>query len=197
MAILGPLIGIEEVRAHHGWFLFMGSALIILGTIAIGSAEIMTLVSVMLLGWLLLFGGLFEVVHGFARRAWGGFFINLMGGLLYAVTGILMISHPGLAAATLTLMIAMLLVVAGTFRIVVAFSTPIHHRGWLILNGVVSLLFGIYILSTWPASGLVIIGLFIGIDMIFDGWTEVMLALSSGSGSGSGAGPTPPQAVPA
>jgi uncharacterized membrane protein HdeD (DUF308 family) len=198
MAILGPMIGIEEVRAHRGWFLFMGAALIILGTIAVGSAEIMTLVSVMLLGWLLLFGGLFEVVHGFARRAWGGFFINLMGGLLYAVTGILMISHPTLAAATLTLMIAMLMVVAGTFRIVVAFSTPILHRGWLILNGVVSLLFGIYILSTWPASGLVIIGLFIGIDMIFDGWTEVMLALSSGSGSdSSGAGPTPPQAVPA
>jgi uncharacterized membrane protein HdeD (DUF308 family) len=196
MAILGPMIGIEEVRAHRGWFLFMGVALIIFGTIAVASAEIMTLVSVMLLGWLLLFGGLFEVVHGFARRAWGGFFINLMGGLLYAVTGILMISHPTLAAATLTLMIAMLLVVAGTFRIVVAFSTPIHHRGWLVLNGVVSLLFGIYILSTWPASGLVIIGLFIGIDMIFDGWTEVMLALSSGSDS-SGAGPTPPQAVPA
>ena len=68
-------------------FLFMGVALIILGTIAVASAEIMTLVSVMLLGWILLFGGIFEVVHGFARRAWGGFFINLMGGLLYAVTG--------------------------------------------------------------------------------------------------------------
>ena len=83
-------------------------------------------------------------------------------------------------------MIAMLLVVAGTFRIFVAFSTPIHHRGWLSPEWRVSLLFGIYILSTWPASGLVIIGLFIGIDMIFDGWTEVMLALSSGSG---GTGP--------
>ena len=193
MALLVPVLGIEEVRAHRGWFLFMGVALIILGTIAIGSAEIMTMVSVMLLGWLLLFGGLFEVVHGFARRAWGGFFINLMGGLLYAVTGILMISHPGIAAATLTLMIAMLLVVAGTFRIVIAFATPMLHRGWLILNGAISLLFGIYILSTWPASGLVIIGLFIGIDMIFDGWTEVVLALSSASGGGA----TPSQAAPA
>ena len=62
-------------------------ALIILGTIAIGSAELMTMVSVIFIGWLLIFGGLFEIVHGFARRAWGGFFINLMGGLLYAVTG--------------------------------------------------------------------------------------------------------------
>ncbi|MGC1398540.1 HdeD family acid-resistance protein [Candidatus Binatus sp.] len=193
MALLGPVLGIEEVRAHRGWFLFMGVALIIFGTIAIGSAEIMTMVSVMLLGWILIFAGIFEVVHGFARRAWGGFFINLAGGLLYAVTGLLMVSHPGLAAVTLTFMIAMLLIVAGTFRIIVAFSTPIHHRGWLILNGVISLILGFCIMDSWPVSGLWVIGLFIGIDMIFDGWTEVMLALSVGSSGG----PTPPQAVPA
>ena len=193
MALLGPVLGIEEVRAHRGWFLFMGVALIIFGTIAIGSAEIMTMVSVMLLGWILIFAGIFEVVHGFARRAWGGFFFNLAGGLLYAVTGLLMVSHPGLAAVTLTFMIAMLLIVAGTFRIIVAFSTPIHHRGWLILNGVISLILGFCIMDSWPVSGLWVIGLFIGIDMIFDGWTEVMLALSVGSSGG----PTPPQAVPA
>jgi uncharacterized membrane protein HdeD (DUF308 family) len=185
MALLTMGQGIEEVRAHRGWFLFMGVALIILGTIAIGSAELMTMVSVMLFGWLLIFGGLFEVVHGFARRAWGGFFVNLMGGLLYAVTGLLMVTRTGVAAVTLTLMVAMLLIVAGTFRIFVAFSTPIHHRGWLILNGAISLFLGVSIMSSWPISGLWVIGLFIGFDMIFDGWTEVMLALSSGSGGGS------------
>jgi uncharacterized membrane protein HdeD (DUF308 family) len=185
MALLVAPLDIEEVRAHRTWFLCLGVALIIIGTIAIGSAELMTMVSVILLGWLLIFAGLFEVVHGFARRAWGGFFINLMGGLLYAVTGLLMVSHPGIAAVTLTLMIAMVLIVAGTFRIFVAFTTPIHHRGWLILNGVISLFLGFCIMSSWPVSGLWVIGLFIGIDMIFDGWTEVMLALSSGSAAGS------------
>ncbi len=193
MALLVSPLGIEEVRAHRTWFLIFGIALIILGTIAIGSAELMTMVSVIFLGWLLIFGGVFEIIHGFARRAWGGFFINLMGGLLYAVTGLLMIMHPGIAAVTLTLMIAMLLIVAGTFRLFVAFSTSIHHRGWLILNGIISLFLGFCIMSSWPASGLSIIGLFIGIDMIFDGWTEVMLALSVGGDGGS----TPPQAVPA
>ncbi len=185
MALVMPVLGIEEVRAHRGWFLFMGVALIILGTIAIGSAEIMTMVSVIFLGWLLIFAGLFEVVHGFARRAWGGFFVNLMGGLLYAVTGLLMVSHPGVAAVTLTLMIAMVLIVAGTFRIFVAFSTPMHHRGWLVLNGAISLFLAFCIMSSWPVSGLWVIGLFIGIDMIFDGWTEVMLVLSSGSAGGA------------
>jgi uncharacterized membrane protein HdeD (DUF308 family) len=191
MALLA--LGIEEVRAHRTWYLCVGVVLIILGTIAIGSAEIMTMVSVIFLGWLLIFGGLFEIIHGFVRRAWGGFFINLMGGLLYAVTGLLMVSHPGVAAATLTLMIAMLLIVAGTFRIFVAFSTPIHHRGWLILNGAISLFLGFSIMSSWPISGLWVIGLFIGIDMIFDGWTEVMLALSSGGGGG----PAPAKATTA
>ncbi|SRR5271166_343536 len=185
MAILAVPFGIEEVRAHRTWFLLLGAALIILGTIAIGSAELMTMVSVIFIGWLLIFGGLFEIVHGFARRAWGGFFINLMGGLLYTVTGLLMVSHPGIAAITLTLMIAMLLIVAGTFRIFVAFSTPMHHRGWLVLNGAISLFLGFCIMSSWPVSGLWVIGLFIGIDMIFDGWTEVMLALSVGSTGGS------------
>lgn len=194
MPLLRTPLGIEEVRAHRTWFLILGIALIILGSIAIGSAELMTVVSVLLFGWLLIFAGIFEIVHGFARRAWGGFFINMMGGLLYAVTGLLMISHPGIAAITLTLMIAMLLIVAGTFRIFVAFSTAIHHRGWLILNGAISLILGFCILDSWPVSGVWVIGLFIGIDMIFDGWTEVMLALSSGRGEGP---TTPAQPAPA
>lgn len=194
MPLLRTPLGIEEVRAHRTWFLILGIALIILGSIAIGSAELMTVVSVLLFGWLLIFAGIFEIVHGFARRAWGGFFINMIGGLLYAVTGLLMISHPAIAAITLTLMIAMLLIVAGTFRIFVAFSTAIHHRGWLILNGAISLILGFCILDSWPVSGVWVIGLFIGIDMIFDGWTEVMLALSSGRGEGP---TTPAQPAPA
>jgi uncharacterized membrane protein HdeD (DUF308 family) len=194
MPLLGTPLGIEEVRAHRTWFLILGIALIILGSIAIGSAELMTVVSVLFLGWLLMFAGLFEIVHGFARRAWGGFIVNLMGGLLYSVTGFLMISHPGVAAITLTLMLAIMLIVAGTFRLFVAFSTQIHHRGWLILNGGISLILGFCILDSWPVSGLWVIGLFIGIDMIFDGWTEVMLALSSGSDGGPA---TPAQPAPA
>ncbi|HEY6418491.1 MAG TPA: HdeD family acid-resistance protein [Candidatus Binataceae bacterium] len=178
MALILAGSGIEEVRAHRGWFLVLGVALIIIGTIAIGMAEFMTLFSVIFIGWLLIFGGLFEVVHGFARRRWDGFFINLMGGVLYAVTGILMVTHPGVAAITLTLLIAMLLIVAGCFRLFVALSTPILHRGWLVLNGLISLLLGFCIWNSWPSSGLWVIGLFIGIDMIFDGWTEVILALS-------------------
>jgi uncharacterized membrane protein HdeD (DUF308 family) len=180
--------GIDEVRKHSTWFLVIGIALVILGMIAIGYAVEMTIVSVLFLGWLLIIGGIFEVIHGFSRRQWSGFFINLLAGVLYAVAGVVMIANPALAAVSLTLLIAIILIVAGLFRLVVAFSTPLHHRGWLILNGVISILLGVMIWRSWPVSGLWVIGMFIGIDMIFDGWTEIMLALSVRRLAASGAG---------
>lgn len=181
MTSLMPNTGIEEVRAHSTWFLLIGIALIVIGVIAIGSAAEMTIVSVMFFGILLILAGLFEVIHGFARRAWSGFFINLLAGVLYAVAGIVMVVNPALAAVTLTLVIAIMLIVAGVFRLFIAFSTPLDHRGWLIFNGAISIVLGASIWDSWPLSGLWVIGLFIGIDMIFDGWTEVMLALSARS----------------
>ena len=188
-----PLVlssGIDEVRKHSTWFLVIGIALVILGMIAIGYAVEMTIVSVVFLGWLLIIGGIFEVIHGFSRRQWSGFFINLLGGVLYAVAGVVMIANPALAAVSLTLLIAIILIVAGVFRLIVAFSRPLHHRGWLILNGVLSIVLGIMIWRSWPVSGLWVIGMFVGIDMIFDGWTEIMLALSARNLPASGAAPS-------
>ena len=170
--------GIEEVRKHSTWFLVMGVALIVIGCIAMASAVVATILSMLFLGWLLIIGGLFEVIHGFARRRWSGFFINLLGGILYAVAGFIILLDPGLAAITLTLLIAMLFLAAGIFRLVIAFSTPLHHRGWLVFNGALSIVLGLSIWASWPLSGLWVIGFFVGIDMIFDGWTEVMLALT-------------------
>jgi uncharacterized membrane protein HdeD (DUF308 family) len=92
-----------------------------------------------------------------------------------------MVSHPALAAVTLTLIIAMMLVVAGLFRVFIAFTTPLQHRGWLILNGAISIVLGLMIWESWPVSGLWVIGLFVGIDVVFDGWTEIMLALRTRS----------------
>jgi uncharacterized membrane protein HdeD (DUF308 family) len=171
--------GFEEVREHWLWFLVLGIALIVLGCVAIGSAVAVTLLSVMVVGWVLIFGGLFQVAHALIRHRWNGFIVNLLAGVLYAAAGFLMVSRPGAAAATLTLMIAMFLIVAGSFRLLLAFTSNLQHRGWLVLNGVVGMLLGFSIWAQWPASGLFAIGLFIGIDLIFDGWSEVMLALGA------------------
>jgi uncharacterized membrane protein HdeD (DUF308 family) len=137
-----------------------------------------TIATVALFGWLLLIGGILSLVHAFMRRRWGGFFLELFAGILYGLVGLMMLFNPVASAEALTLLIAVFLMVGGVFRIVTALSVRFHHWIWLLLNGVISLLLGVLIWRQWPASGLWVIGLFIGIDLIFYGWSLIMLGLT-------------------
>jgi uncharacterized membrane protein HdeD (DUF308 family) len=171
-------VGIEALRQKWGWFLALGIALIFLGTVALGSSVFMTIVSVVFFGVLLTIAGALQAVHAFWRREWNGFFIDLLGGLLYLVVGLMISANPAAGAVTLTLLISVFLMVTGVFRIVGSLAVRVHHGPWLVLSGVVNLILGVMIWRQWPLSGLWVIGLFVGIDMIFNGWSLVMLALS-------------------
>ena len=154
--------------------------MVVLGTIDLGVSVATTIVSVWLFGWLLIIGGVLEGVHAFWReRGWGGFFIDLLTGILYVVVGFMIVAHPAETALTLTLVIALFLMFGGLFRIVVALMLRFPHWGWLALHGVVNLLLGIAIWRQWPLSGLWLIGLFVGLDLVFNGWSLVMLGLAA------------------
>jgi uncharacterized membrane protein HdeD (DUF308 family) len=173
------LVGVEELRRRWGWFVALGILLIVLGIVAVGAATLFTIVSMIIFGWLLIIGGVLQTLHSVSCKDWGGFFIDLLAGILYLVVGLLIVSHPAAAAIELTLLIAMLLIFSGGFRIVVAIAARFHHRFWLILHGVINLLLGFVIWQDWPISGTWVIGLFIGVDMIFNGWSLVALGLAA------------------
>jgi len=173
-----PLSALEDVRRHRGRFLALGIALIALGTIGIGAAGLLTLVSVVLFGWLLLIAGAGVAVHAFSASRWSGFFLQLFSGLLYLLVGWTLVTRPGVGAVTLTLVLAISLVVQGSFRVASALSTRMDGRGWLLVSGIVTLVLGLMIWNEWPFSGLWVIGLFVGIDMVFYGWWLLSLAMS-------------------
>ena len=169
---------LHELRRNWGWFLALGIALIVLGVCAIGSAFVATLATVMTFGVLALFGGGVEIVSAFSARRWSGFFLHLLAGVLYIVIGFLMVTRPWPAAAALTLMLAALFMVGGVTRIVVALSHRFHGWGWVLLNGVITLILGVLIWQEWPEASFWVIGLFLGIELVFDGMSWVMLALA-------------------
>jgi uncharacterized membrane protein HdeD (DUF308 family) len=173
------LSGAGELRRSWGWYLALGIVLIVLGTTAIGSTFVMTIASVFFFGWLLIIGGAMEVIHAFWHKRWAGFFLDLLTGILYVVAGWMMVSNPQESALLLTLVIAMFLVFEGVFRIVAALAARYPHWGWVMFNGVISLILGIMIWRQWPYSGLWVIGLFVGIEMLLNGWSLVMLSLAS------------------
>lgn len=172
-------VGVDELRKKWGWFLALGILLIIGGTVALGSAFMMTVFSMIFLGWLMIGSGVVEAFHAFTCKKWSGFFIDLLTGLLYVVVGFMVVANPGASALALTLLISMFLMVGGIFRIVVSLIVRYQNWGWLLLHGVVNLLLGIAIWRQWPLSGTWVIGLFVGIDMIFNGWSLVMLGLTA------------------
>ena len=168
---------VSAMKRNWGWFLFLGIVEILLGTVAIGASVFATIVTVVFFGWLLLAGGVLSALHAFWRKQWRGFFLDLATGVLYVVAGFLMVANPAAAAVSLTLLIAMFLLMGGIFRIIVALSGHLEHWGWVMLNGLITAGLGILIWRQWPVSGLWVIGLFVGIEMIFYGWSLVMLSL--------------------
>ena len=169
---------LEAIRAHWVWFLTLGIILIIVGTIAVGMPFVASLATALTLGSLLLFGGAAQLVGAFWTRDWSGFFLSLLMGVLYVVLGMMFVRHPTDAVVAMTLFLACALMVGGLFRIIGSLMYQFPHWGWTLVGGVVNLALGIMVWLQWPEASLWVIGLFVGIDLIFTGWTWVMLALA-------------------
>jgi uncharacterized membrane protein HdeD (DUF308 family) len=168
---------LAALQQEWWWFLLLGIALVVLGTLALGAAAFASVVAVVYLGLLMLAGGIAQTISAFWAGRWSGFLLTIFIGLLYLVAGVFIISHPVESTVELTLMLAFLFVVSGVFRIVTALVLRFPHWGWPLLNGVIAVLLGVMIYKQWPSSGLWVIGIFIGIEMIFNGWAWVMFSL--------------------
>ncbi|HEY1599765.1 MAG TPA: HdeD family acid-resistance protein [Pirellulales bacterium] len=168
---------LETMKSEWYWFLLLGILLIVGGTLAIGYSVFATLVAVTFFGILLVVGGGAQILSAFWAGQWSGFLLSLLAGILYVVVGGMMVARPFVGAEALTLLVGSFFLVGGIFRVVTAMTLRLHHWGWILLNGVVTSLLGLIVLAEWPSSGLFVIGLFIGIDMLFNGWTWVMLSL--------------------
>lgn len=170
---------IEEVRKNWGWFLALGVLLIVLGFSVIGSSFYATVFSVILLGCFLLAAGIVQIAQAFLARKWKGLFISLLLGLLYIIVGFFCVTEPTVTAINLTLWIAIFCFLAGTFRMLSSLLLRFDQWGWVFVNGLITFIMGVMIYSSWPVSGLWVIGLFVGVDMILSGWSWILLSLTA------------------
>jgi uncharacterized membrane protein HdeD (DUF308 family) len=170
----------EHEQLHKAWWklLLLGAVSVLLGMLAIGSTFIATLATVTVLGVLLLFAGITEVVHAVLVRNWRGFALHLLAAAMYLIIGLFMLEDPVQAAAVLTLILAAAFIVGGLLRVVFALVERFPSWGWVAVSGFVDLLLGIMIFNRWPGSSFWVIGLFVGIDLLFHGWSSIILGLT-------------------
>ncbi len=161
--------GIEEIRRSWGWFLALGALLMLCGAVCVIGAVGATFATVLIFGWMLVFSGIFGLVHAFRTHSWQGFLLSLLSALFRGFAGYLLIRYPLAGAATLTLVLASLLIVGGLFRAIGAGTLKFPSWGWAVFSGIVSLGLGIMLLAQLPISSVWFIGFAIGVDLIFDG----------------------------
>jgi uncharacterized membrane protein HdeD (DUF308 family) len=161
--------GMEEVRKSWGWFLVVGILLVILGLVCVVKAQTATTFSILALGWVLAISGVMWLVNAFRALTGYGFFLYLVNALIRGVTGYLLIRHPDAGAAGITMVLAVLFIVGGLFRIVGASVIKFPQWGLTVFSGLVAVVLGVYLLTTWTAASTYFIGLAIGIDLALDG----------------------------
>ena len=131
----------------------------------------------MVLGVVMIICGIATVIGAFWAGKWSAFFLQLLVGILYVMAGMVIRDVPLESLAALTLFIAAVLIVVGIFRIVIALTERFPQWGWALLNGLITLVAGLIIYDSFPASALWLIGLLIGLELLFNGWTWIMLSL--------------------
>jgi len=171
-------LGLKSLQRKWGWFVALGIALILLGTIALGAAVFFTLLTVVFFGVLLLIAGGVQVVEAFGAGQWSGFFWHLLIGLLYIVGGLAAVIEPLPTSIWLTLFLGFAILFNGVLRSVMAFQLrEMPNWGWMLLSGIVAVFLGLVIVAKWPISGLVVIGLFVAIELIISGWSCIVIGL--------------------
>ena len=167
----------HEIVQYWGWFLAFGIGVLILGIVAVGRAVTATVVSMLFFGWLLVPASGIEIAQAVMVGHWAGFFHHLLAAILFGIAGLLLVTRPVISAEVLTLFMAMFFLVGGLFQIIGSIAVALPGWGWQVADGLITLVLGLLVLAQWPASGLWVIGLFIGIDLIFYGAAWIALAL--------------------
>jgi uncharacterized membrane protein HdeD (DUF308 family) len=172
------------MERNWNWLLALGIGLIVLGLLDIALPVVATLAIGIFVGWLLLIGGVAQIVHAFSARAWAGFTLHLLGGVLYLLVGGWMILNPLLGALALTLLLGAFLLIQGIFQISLALRIrPARGWGWPLASGVVTVLLAVLIYAGWPGSALWLIGLLVGLHLLMSGVSLTMLALAARRGT--------------
>lgn len=168
----------EGLRKSWKPLMLVGVAAIVIGCFAILVPAVASVGTAIFIGWVLLLVGGILVAAAFSAHSVGTVALRLAWALLTVLVGIWLIVEPHNGTLTLTLVLGIYFLFMGLTRTAVAFAVRGQpNAGLLGLSGVTGLLIGILILAKFPSSADWAIGLLVGIDLIFAGWTLTSVAL--------------------
>ena len=168
-----------DVHEATTWSIVLSVLMIAAGVLAICVPVIAGIAVTAIVGWLLVFSGLLHLAFAWRAGRAGAVLWELLLGIVYGSIGFYLLASPVGGLASLTLAIAIYLLIEGVLEFVLSFQLrPAPGSGWLLVDGVITLVLAVLIWSTWPSSALWVVGTLVGISMFFSGITRLMLSMA-------------------
>ncbi len=165
----------SSVREKPPRQVLTGGLVFLLGCLALGAPFVLGKLAPFVLGLLILGTGVLEIIYGFGtrdrRRGNSVFF----GSAMSIVAGLLLLAQPKLGAGAQALLLGLSFASDGLARALAAVRSR-DKPGWgvLLCDGLISVLLGLFIAVQWPVSGIVSIGLSVGLRMLSAGWAMLL-----------------------
>jgi len=169
---------IQKARKNAGRMIVAGILSVVAGFVCIAHPALGSLSVTLIVGIAMIVGGIARMFGVFSADSFGHGLLALIGGLLKLLAGLVTVAVPGLGMATLTLILAVWLLVDGLSGIMLSFRLrPGHGWGWVLAGSIAGLVLGCMLLAHWPWSGLIAVGMLAGIQLIVSG--AVMISIGS------------------
>jgi uncharacterized membrane protein HdeD (DUF308 family) len=169
----------KNIACNWIWLFCLGFLLVVMGCLGVQMAIGLTLASMYFFAGLLIISSISHIIDSVTRRGWQGVFWQVTIAVLYLLGAIAIASDPFLASALITVLLASAIFIIGLTRIMLILSVKnTHGWGWLLFAGIAAIILSLLILMQWPISGLWVIGIFIAIEMIINGFTFMFVAVS-------------------
>jgi uncharacterized membrane protein HdeD (DUF308 family) len=154
--------------------------LIVFGFLAITLPLATSFGVVIVIAWLIVLSGGFQFIHAFQSKGAGSVLWKVLVAILYLIAGIYFLMNPVIGVAAFTLALAVFFVAEGVVDFVAYFQTRnAGGSGWILVDGIVTLILGLLVWRQWPSSSLWVIGTLVGISMIFTGTARLMISLAA------------------
>jgi|SRR5579863_1895172 len=166
----------EAAGMSMGWAIVM----IVVGFLAILMPFATGIGVSIVVGWIIVFSGITHLAYAFSAQGAGAFLWRMLVGIVYVIGGVYLAFHPGLALESLTLMVAAIFLTEGVLAIVVFFQfRGLPGSGWILLDGIMTLILAYLIWQPWPTSSIWAIGTLLGINLLVSGFTRLMYSAAA------------------
>jgi len=167
------------VQRATTWSVALSVLMIVAGVLAIMLPMMAGIAVTAIVGWLLIFSGALHLAFAWRGGHASAVVWELLLGVAYGVIGFYVLANPVAGLASLTIAVAIYLFVEGVLEFILSFQLrPAPGAGWLLVDGIITLVLAVMIWRTWPSSTAWVVGTLVGISMLFSGITRLMLSLA-------------------